>query len=129
MNRNVFDEFAGGKVFRRGKAASVAEAPWRPHKDFRGVYLKDVVTGDAAGGSFTAHLVRIDPECAIGMHSHPASIELHEVIAGGGTCVTPDGETAYAPGCVNVLERGERHEVRAGAEGLKLFAKFIAVPG
>lgn len=127
MEKKIFCAFDNGRVTANGKTAGLGERPWNPHKDFEGVYLKNVVTGDKTGGAFTCHLVRIDPGKKIGLHSHPDSIELHEVIAGNGACVTEQGDIAYAPGIVAVLAAKSPHEVLAGEDGLCLFAKFVTV--
>ena len=129
MGKSVFSAFEHGTMTAAGKTADTGALPWNPHRDFTGVYLKDVVTGDATEGRFTCHLVRIDPGQKIGLHAHPASIELHEVVSGSGVCVTEKGDISYAPGSVAVLAANSPHEVRAGEQGLCLFAKFITVPG
>jgi quercetin dioxygenase-like cupin family protein len=119
--------FENGRLTVNGETKDLGPQPWNPHKDFEGVYLKNVVTGDKTGGAFTCHLVRIEPDKKIGMHAHPACIELHEVIFGDGMCVTEQGDIPYAPGSIAVLAVNSPHEVRAGKQGLYLFAKFINV--
>ena len=44
---------------------------------------------------------------------------------GSGTCVNNGTELAYEPGTITILPMGLPHEVKAGADGLYLFAKFI----
>ncbi|MDR2710942.1 MAG: cupin domain-containing protein [Burkholderiales bacterium] len=127
MADNLFQRFENGSLSAGARKKNIASTPWNPHKEFPGVFLKNVVTGEDTGGLLSCHLVRIDPGAKIGLHLHSDSIELHEVIEGSGVCVTEDGEISYAPGCVAVLARNASHEVRAGAEGLYLFAKFVAV--
>lgn len=127
MGKNTFHAFDDGRVTANGKTVGLGEIPWNPHKDFEGVYLKNVVTGDKTDGAFTCHLVRIDPEKKIGLHLHQDNIELHEIIAGDGTCVTEQGNIAYTPGIIAVLAANSPHEVQAGKNGLCLFAKFISV--
>ena len=128
MALGVFELFENGRVTAGLESKSLSEIPWNAHKDFAGVFLKNIVTGDQTNGLFTCHLVRIEPNSKIGLHTHPASIELHEVVAGNGVCVTEDGDIPYAPGSMAVLACNAPHEVRAGDDGLCLFAKFIAVP-
>lgn len=122
---NAFKQFDNGKLVIGRQAHDLAAIPWTQHKDFPGVYLKSVVPADKTGGRFSCHMVKIDPRHKIGMHSHMASIELHEVVAGRGKCVNGGVETDYFPGCVAVLDANSQHEVVAGDEGLFLFAKFI----
>jgi mannose-6-phosphate isomerase-like protein (cupin superfamily) len=127
METDLFGAFDGGRVTANGETVELGAQAWNPHKDFEGVYLKNVVTADKTGGAFTCHLVRIDPYKKIGVHSHAKSIELHEVVSGDGTCATEKGDVAYRAGSVAVLPMNSPHEVRAGKNGLRLFAKFINV--
>ncbi len=128
MEKSLFQQFENGTLVQAGECTEVGLCAWNAHKDFAGVALKNVVTADQTAGLFTCHLVRIAPHHQIGRHSHPASVELHEVIDGSGVCLTDQGEIPYAPGVVAILARNMPHEVRAGEEGLCLFAKFITVP-
>lgn len=125
---DIFEQFEKGRITTSARTKEGASIPWNEHKDFPGVFLKNLVTGEQTNGLFTCHLVRIEPNGKIGLHAHPASIELHEVVAGSGTCVTQDEDIAYAPGSLTVLACNIPHEVRAGRDGLYLFAKFMTVP-
>lgn len=128
MEKRIFANFVNGRLAAGENAVAIQEVPWNEHKDFKGVFLKNVVTFDRTKGLFTCHLVRIEPGMRIGMHTHPASIELHEVIAGEGKCLTEHGEIQYAPGQIAVLPENSPHEVQAGESGLCLFAKFVTIP-
>lgn len=125
--QSLFQQFEGGKLVAAGRSVDVQELAWNPHPSFKGVSLKNVVTAEHTAGLLTCHLVRIAPECAIGMHTHPTSMEVHEVVQGSGVCLTEDGEIPYVPGTIAVLPHNAPHEVRAGGQGLCLFAKFVAV--
>jgi len=127
MRNELFSFFGAGFLAVQGKRRDVASLPWAEHKNFPGVFLKNIVLPEDTQGAFTCHLVRIEPGCAIGLHAHPASVELHEVVAGSGTCVTPEGEIPYSPGVVAILPQNAQHQVNAGEEGLCLLAKFITV--
>lgn len=127
MKTGLFSVFDKGRATAGGETTELATLPWNAHKEFAGVYLKNVVMADKTGGRFTCHLVRIEPGKKIGMHAHPSSIELHEVIAGDGTCITEQGNIPYAPGSMAVLTMNSPHEVRAGESGLCLLAKFINI--
>ena len=128
MEKDLFQQFESGILAESGKQMDIGLCPWNEHKNFAGVSLKNIVTTAQTAGLFTCHLVRIKPNHKIGMHTHPNSIELHEVIKGSGTCQTETGEVHYAPGVMAIIPNNEQHEVRAGEEGLYLFAKFITVP-
>lgn len=128
MEKDLFQQFDNGTLAGAGQEMNLGLCAWNKHKDFTGVSLKNLVTADQTSGMFTCHLVRIEPHHKIGLHTHPGSIELHEVIKGSGICLMDQGEIQYAPGVMAVIARNEAHEVRAGEEGLFLFAKFITVP-
>lgn len=127
MGKEIFSCFENGELAAPGGSVAVSARPWNAHKDFDGVFLKSIVTPEHTAGLFTCLLVRIEPGKKIGLHSHPDSVELHEVIAGTGTCLTGYGEIPYAPGRLAILPEKSPHEVRAGKDGLCLFAKFITV--
>ncbi|KAB1439135.1 cupin domain-containing protein [Pseudodesulfovibrio senegalensis] len=99
--------------------------PWNPHPAFTGVSLKATLCGADTNNAFSAHLVRIDPGCVIGMHTHETQCELHEVAEGSGQCVLAGEVLDYAPGVSAVMPVGAAHEVRAGKNGLKILAKFV----
>lgn len=127
MDMRTFALFEHGMLAAEGSCTNIDDIPWNRHKDFAGVYLKNIVTPEKTGGRFTCHLVRIEPGKKIGLHTHPTSIELHEVIDGQGFCLTEQGRIAYAPGSMAILPSNVGHEVQAGEDGLCLFAKFITV--
>lgn len=128
MEKDLFQQFDNGTLAGAGQEMNLGLCAWNKHKDFAGVFLKTLVSAEQTNGAVTCHLVHIEPHHKIGLHTHPGSIELHEVIKGGGTCLMEQGEVRYAPGVMAVIARNEAHEVRAGEEGLFLFAKFITVP-
>ena len=125
MDKDLFARFDNGRLAHEGESIDLASLAWKEHPEFKGVFLKHLVTAEQTGGLFTCLLVRIEPDRGIGLHAHPDSIELHEVVSGGGVCVTEAGETPYGPGSMAVLARNAPHEVRAGRDGLRLLAKFI----
>ena len=127
MNDDIFTVFAAGKLAVGDKRLDLAPLAWQAHQQFTGVSMKNLVTLEQTGGAFTCHLVRIEPGRAIGWHSHPASIELHEVVGGEGTCRTEQGDIPYIPGTMGIMPVGAFHEITAGGQGLCLFAKFVTV--
>lgn len=123
---DLFEAFDQGGWLRLPEGAvSFAEIPWVRHQTFEGVELKHIVTAGETGGQCSFHLVRIAPGKVIGTHIHQAQLETHEVIAGGGVCVSGGARLAYSPGVISILPKGLPHEVWAGDRGLYLFAKFI----
>lgn len=124
--QSLFEKFnTGGRLYFPGGSAGFGEIPWSRHQAFDGVELKHIVTAEETGGQFSYHLVRIAPDKAIGNHIHQTQLETHEVIAGNGTCVNNGTELFYEPGVISILPAGIPHEVKAGPDGLFLFAKFI----
>lgn len=123
----LFGIFGAGRVAARDGDRETAPLPWTEHPSFKGVYLKTLVAEKDTGNALSCLLVRIEPGCAIGLHVHPASVELHEVVAGAGVCVLEEAELAYSPGTMAVMPANAPHEVRAGDKGLCLLAKFVTV--
>ena len=121
--KELFARFDAGRLAGRGR--EFASLPWNGHPVFAGVALKHLVTAAESGGLFSYHLVRIDPGCAIGDHLHDPQLETHEVLAGVGECDIGGVGVAYEPGVVAIMPPRVRHEVRAGEDGLLLFAKFM----
>ena len=96
-----------------------------PHKAFKGVYLKHLVTGMMTGGQISSHLVKVDPYCTLDTHTHQGQYEIHEVLQGTGECRIADKEIPYVPGTVMVIPQNAPHSVTAGAGGLYILAKFL----
>ena len=125
-SQELFEQFnVSGQLRLPTETIQFGELPWNKHPEFDGVELKHIVTSQQTSGQFSYHLVRIAPNKAIGNHIHQTQLETHEVIAGSGTCVNNGTELAYEPGTITILPIGLPHEVKAGADGLYLFVKFI----
>ena len=125
-HQELFEQFSmKGQLKLPAAAIPFGELPWNNHPTFDGVELKHLVASGQTGGQFSYHLVRIAPNKAIGRHIHETQLETHEVIAGTGTCVNDHADLSYEPGTITILPMGLPHEVKAGPDGLYLFAKFI----
>ena len=124
--QDLFERFnTKGKLCLPGVTILFNDIPWSKHPTFDGVELKHIVTAQETEGQFSYHLVRIAPGKAIGNHIHQTQLETHEIIAGTGICINNGAELVYEPGVISILPMGLPHEVKAGADGLYLFAKFI----
>lgn len=124
--QNLFERFSlEGQLRLPDKAVSFGDIPWSKHPTFDGVELKHIVTARETDGQFSYHLVRVAPGKTIGDHVHQTQLETHEVIAGTGTCINNGVGLVYEPGVISILPMGLPHEVKAGPDGLYLFAKFI----
>lgn len=125
-NLDLFERFnLDGYLRLPGEDIPFGKIPWNRHPTFEGVELKHIVTSKQTNGQFSYHLVRIAPNKAIGNHIHQTQLETHEVITGTGICVNDGAELIYQPGVISILPMGLPHEVKAGPDGLYLFAKFI----
>ena len=122
---DTFELFNNGKLVLPEKETGFAGIEWSKHPTFKGVELKHIITAKDTDGKFSYHLVRIAPGKTIGNHIHQTQLETHEIIAGTGICINNGAELVYEPGVISILPMGFPHEVKAGADGLYLFAKFI----
>ncbi|MFA7620899.1 MAG: cupin domain-containing protein [Aminobacteriaceae bacterium] len=122
---NAFTAFSAGRMCTPDGERAFDTLEWKKHPIFDGVELKHLVTGEQTGGAFSFHLVRIAPGKAIELHVHETQLETHEVIAGRGMCLNDGTEIPYNAGTISFFPVGVPHEVRAGEEGLSLFAKFF----
>ena len=125
VHNEVFAAFEAGKYIIPEREKDCSALPWNNHPKFKGVALKHLVTGGDSGGLFSYHLVRIEPNEAIGEHIHDPQLETHEVVAGSGVCLNGDCRIDYAPGTISLFKPRVNHSVRAGENGLLLFAKFM----
>ena len=125
MNNEVFEAFNEGRLALVGGEEAFSQINWSKHPTFEGVELKHIVTAKNTDGKFSYHLVRIAPGKAIGNHIHETQLETHEVISGYGICINDGMELKYEPGVISIIPKEVPHEVKAGEEGLYLFAKFM----
>lgn len=124
MDMNLLLPGAGSLATPQGDA-DLAARPWTPHPRFAGVALRHLVTGADTDGRLSTHLVRIAAGCRLEEHTHAESLELHEVVAGAGTCELAGRSVRYAPGACGLIPAGAPHSVRADAgEDLYILAKF-----
>ncbi|OPY46721.1 MAG: Cupin domain protein [Methanoregulaceae archaeon PtaU1.Bin222] len=107
-----------------GQTITTESLPWNPHPKFAGVSLRHMVTGKDTGGRLSLHHVRVGPGCAIGDHAHTGQVEIHDVLAGTGTCTLAGSVISYTPGVTGVMPADKVHRVDAGDEGLLLLATF-----
>ena len=124
--QDLFEEFnTQGKLVLTESTSLFKDIPWSKHQSFEGVELKHILSSQQSKGQFSFHLVRIVPNKKIGLHSHQEQLESHEVIAGDGLCLNNKQELIYEAGVISIFPKAVEHEVRAGANGLYLFAKFF----
>lgn len=124
-HKDLTSSFNAGNLYLLAKNEKNEAKPWNAHPKFRGVYLKNIITGNQTEGVFSTHLVKVENGCSIGEHIHENNTELHEILKGTGTCMIGSIEVSYSPGDCAVIPQGTLHEVVAGENGLFLFAKFF----
>lgn len=122
---NLFETFNQGHIVLSNDRKNAGDIAWSKHSAFEGVELKHLITAKETNGKFSYHLVRIAPNCSIGMHIHETQLETHEIMEGYGICTCDGEEIVYQQGVIAIISACVRHEVKAGKEGLYLFAKFI----
>ena len=122
---SLCEKCENGKLFILGKEVDFSSIPWVHHAKFEGVALKHIITAKDTNGDYSYHLVKIEPQKAIGLHIHETQIETHEVMEGYGICNTMGQEVVYDVGTVAIMPIGVEHEILAGDEGMFLLAKFF----
>ncbi|RXE56393.1 cupin [Methanoculleus taiwanensis] len=123
--KNVLDIFDQGVVFLPDLEIMSAEKPWYPHPEWKGVFLKDLVTGKETGGAFSYHLVRVWKNHEVMDHNHETQWEWNRIIDGTGVFLFEDKEIPLADGQTFVTPPGVRHAVSAHHEDLSLLAVFV----
>jgi quercetin dioxygenase-like cupin family protein len=126
-NNNSMDtnDLQKGTLYLNGECIDIEKLEWNAHPAFKGVYLKHLIKGESTGNQLSCHLVRIDPECEIGLHNHAGKSELHEVMDGFGECILEETTLQYRKGNVGFIPADKYHIVKAGRERLFLLAKFF----
>lgn len=117
--------FSTGKVVLPSRNAEIADLEWHEHPSYKGVYLKHLLLGCDTENQISCHLVRIDSDREIGLHSHKGKTELHEVVSGKGSCVLADNTLVYESGIIVQIPADVEHRVVASGTGLYLLAKFF----
>lgn len=124
-SKELYQKVDKGKIAYPDRMVETSTLTWNDHPRFKGVKMKNLITGKDTGGLFSCHLIKIEKVMEIGEHIHEGKWELHEVIEGYGTCILADKELLYEPGILTVIPEGIKHRVIAGEQGLKLWAKFV----
>lgn len=114
-----------GQVTSLSKNIQKGQLDWNLSPAFKGVTLKHLICGADTDGQFSAHIVHIEPGCAIGEHTHPGKWEMHEVISGTGCCLLDTKAIAYEAGAATIFPPDVKHQVSAEDQDLYILAKFI----
>ena len=124
-NQQLFENFNNGQLRLPNSEKSFKDILWSKHPTFEGVEIKHILTSKNTEGLFSYHLVRIAPNKSIKNHIHETQLETHEVISGSGSCVNAGMTLNYESGTISIFLAGVPHEVKAGEDGLYIFAKFF----
>ncbi len=119
------NQFEKGTLFINGENIKVENLEWHEHPIFKGVFLKHVIKGESTNNQLSCHLVKINPNCEIGLHNHVGKTELHEIIGGFGECDIEQKKLNYQKGITGFIPADKNHVVKAGDEGLFILAKFF----
>ncbi|MDR2038450.1 MAG: AraC family ligand binding domain-containing protein [Bacteroidales bacterium] len=122
--KTFLEKVLSGKVYFKEKHVEVTALAWNPHPTFKGVYLKNLVTGKDTGDQLSCHIVKIEPNYVLDTHLHDGKIEIHEVVGGNGIMYLEDEKIHYSVGRTCVIPANTLHKVVAGKDGLYLLAKF-----
>ena len=98
---------------------------WKRHPEYAGVWLKELLGLAESNNVFRSLMVKVESGCELFEHIHDNNWEMHEVIAGNGVARIEGIKQKYTPGAVAVIEKGLKHSVQAGDEGIVLLAKFF----
>ncbi|MDR0664491.1 MAG: cupin domain-containing protein [Helicobacteraceae bacterium] len=101
-----------------------ADADYRRHPTFSGVYIKSLIAYDKSERRLNAMLVKIDPRCEIGDHLHDKEYELHQIIGGEAEAIIDGKSVAYKAGVVSLIAPNVKHSVKALEAGAVLLAVF-----
>ena len=121
---NIGKEFEQGKIISESVLELAEQVDFIPHKSFKGVSLKLLVSGSKTNNALSLHLVHVEPQCCLESHVHPDNLEIHKVISGDGTFDIGNNSGEYRAGTVGVILSGIKHKVTAGKDGLYILATF-----
>jgi len=122
MDKTVFES---GIIYINGIELNKTDSiEWQKHSKFAGVFTKSLFSGKDSNNNLSAMLVKIEPNCEIGNHTHEGKAELHEVIYGEGVTLVNDKSIVYKPGIISLIPADVPHSVKANNSVLILLAKF-----
>jgi len=124
-NSDIKNDFENGLINIADKVVKAEDLVWNNHPAYKGVALKHLITGKDTSNKFSCHFVKVEPGCEIGLHIHEGKTELHEIIAGSGFGYIEEKQFVYKPGIITLIPADKEHHVKAGENGLFIFAKFF----
>ena len=101
------------------------DIPWYSPPGWKGVFLKDLIGDTQTNGKFSYHLVRVQENCEVPLHSHDTQYEWNVILGGNGIFTLDNRDFPITKGQTFVTPPGVTHIVRAGNRDLVLLAMFV----
>ena len=125
MNSNLQSVLEKSVFYVNSKEITSDGIPWHPHPQFKGVFMKDIITGKDTDNRMSCHYVLLEPDSVISEHAHSTQYEIHDVLCGSGKSVVQGFQVRYNSKITANIPEGTLHEVRASHEGLLLKCTFF----
>jgi len=127
--QDLLELFEHGTVLFPDLEVRAAEKPWYASPTWKGVFLKDLVTGKETGGAFSYHLMRVERNSEIPDHAHETQWSWNVVLGGTGLFVLGGRRVPVEVGQTFVTPPQVHHAVSAGDDELSLLAIFVPALG
>ena len=118
--QDISELFERGAVLSPDLEVRAAEKPWYAPPAWKGVFLKDLVTGKETGGAFSYHLMRVERNCEIPDHAHETQWSWNVILGGTGFFVLGGRQVPVEVGQTFITPPRVHHAVSAGDEILLL---------
>ncbi len=129
VQQDISDLFEQGTVLLPDLEVRAADTPWYAPPTWRGVFLKDLVTGKETGGAFSYHLMRVERNCEIPDHDHETQWSWNVILAGTGSFILGDRQVPVEVGQTLITPPRVHHAVSAGDADIVLLAIFAPALG
>ena len=127
--QNLSELFEQGVVLFPDLEVRAAEKPWYASPTWKGVFLKDLVTGQETDGAFSYHLMRVERNGEIPDHAHETQWSWNVVLGGTGAFVLGGRRVPVEVGQTFITPPRVHHAVSAGDEEISLLAIFAPALG
>jgi quercetin dioxygenase-like cupin family protein len=129
QQQDLSELFEQGAVLFPDLEVRAAEKPWYAPPAWKGVFLKDLVTGKETGGAFSYHLMRVERNCEIPDHAHETQWSWNVILRGAGSFVLGGKQVPVEVGQTVVTPPRVHHAVSAGDDEILLQAIFVPALG
>lgn len=125
--KTVADAFEFGDIIMPDLKNEAVDIPWYSHPEWKGIFLKNLISSEETSGKFSYHIVKILDNCKVMDHTHEDQWELNFVLMGKGTFILDNVEYPIKQGQVFATPPGYHHDVSARDGDLSLVAVFISL--